>query len=123
MRAQLVLGRGSATDSLPLFGFDLGDYNELFEEKLDLMMRPLRHQPVTWSGRSRSTLKDRYLYQAIPEGNIPVWTGVGGSPASLTRAARYGLPLHARHHRRRPRPVRATDRTAPSDPGGAGPGP
>src|SRR4029077_849808 len=92
-RAQLIVGRGSLTDSFPLFGFDLADYEELFEEKLDLLVRLLRDQPVTWSGRFRSALEDQYVSPPIPEGHIPTWVGVGGSPGSVLRAARFGLPL------------------------------
>jgi probable LLM family oxidoreductase len=92
-RAQLVVGRGSLTESFPLFGFDLADYEELFEEKLDLLMRLLREQPVTWSGNFRSPLTDQVLSPPIPQGHIPTWVGVGGSPQSVIRAARFGLPL------------------------------
>jgi probable LLM family oxidoreductase len=92
-RAQLIVGRGSLTESFPLFGFDLADYEELFEEKLDLLVRLLRDQPVTWSGRFRSALEDQYVSPPIPEGHIPTWVGVGGSPSSVLRAARFGLPL------------------------------
>jgi alkanesulfonate monooxygenase SsuD/methylene tetrahydromethanopterin reductase-like flavin-dependent oxidoreductase (luciferase family) len=92
-RAQLIVGRGSLTDSFPLFGFDLADYETLFEEKLDLLMRLLRDQPVTWSGTSRSPLTDQRVYPPLPEGHLPTWVGVGGSPQSVIRAARYGLPL------------------------------
>ena len=92
-RAQLVVGRGSLTESFPLFGFDLVDYEELFEEKLDLLMKLLREQPVTWSGRFRSPLVNQYVTPALPEGHLPTWVGVGGSPQSVVRAARYGLPL------------------------------
>ena len=92
-RAQLIVGRGSATDSFPLFGFDLADYEELFEEKLDLLVRLLRDQPVTWSGNFRSPLTDQLVSPSIPAGHIPTWVGVGGSPHSVLRAARYGLPL------------------------------
>jgi probable LLM family oxidoreductase len=92
-RAQLIVGRGSATESFPLFGFDLADYEELFEEKLDLLVRLLRDQPVTWSGAFRSPLTDQLVSPPIPEGHIPTWVGVGGSPQSVLRAARYGLPL------------------------------
>jgi probable LLM family oxidoreductase len=92
-RAQLVVGRGSAIESFPLFGFDLDDYEELFEEKLDLLARLLRDQPVTWSGAFRSPLTDQLVSPPIPEGHIPTWVGVGGSPESVLRAARYGLPL------------------------------
>jgi probable LLM family oxidoreductase len=92
-RAQLVVGRGSLTESFPLFGFDLADYETLFEEKLDLLTRLLRDQPVTWSGTVRSPLTDQYLSPPLPQGHLPTWVGVGGSPQSVIRAARYGLPL------------------------------
>jgi probable LLM family oxidoreductase len=92
-RAQLIVGRGSLTDSFPLFGFDLADYEELFEEKLDLLTRLLRDQPVTWSGTFRSPLTHAYLSPPLPEGHLPTWVGVGGSPQSVIRAARFGLPL------------------------------
>src|SRR5207245_2920333 len=92
-RAQLIVGRGSLTDSFPLFGFDLADYEQLFEEKLDLLVRLLREQPVTWSGNFRSSLTDQFVSPPIREGRIPTWVGVGGSPQSVVRAARFGLPL------------------------------
>jgi probable LLM family oxidoreductase len=92
-RAQLIVGRGSLTESFPLFGYDLADYEELFEEKLDLLTRLLRDQPVTWSGSFRSPLTNQYLSPPLPEGHLPTWVGVGGSPQSVIRAARYGLPL------------------------------
>jgi len=92
-RAQLIVGRGSLTESFPLFGFDLADYEELFEEKLDLLVRLLRGQPVTWSGKFRSALTDQFVSPPIPDGHIPTWVGVGGSPQSVVRAARFGLPL------------------------------
>src|ERR1700736_1109910 len=92
-RAQLVVGRGSLTESFPLFGFDLADYETLFEEKLDLLTRLLRQQPVTWSGTVRSPLTDQYVSPPLPAGHLPTWVGVGGSPQSVVRAARYGLPL------------------------------
>src|ERR1700674_4905716 len=92
-RAQPVVGRGALTQSFPLFGFDLADYEELFEEKLDLLTRLLREQPVTWSGKFRSPLVNQYVTPALPQGHLPTWVGVGGSPQSVVRAARYGLPL------------------------------
>src|SRR6476620_8275922 len=92
-RAQLLVGRGSLTDSFPLFGFDLADYEELFEEKLDLLTRLLGEQPVTWSGNFRPALTKQFVSPPIPEGHIPTWVGVGGSPQSVVRAARFGLPL------------------------------
>src|ERR1700755_1750050 len=87
-RAQLIVGRGSSTESFPLFGYDLDDYEQLFEEKLDLLVRLLRDQPVTWSGDFRSPLRDQLVTPPLPEGHIPTWVGVGGSPQSVMRAAR-----------------------------------
>ena len=92
-RAQLIVGRGSLTESFPLFGFDLADYEDLFEEKLDLLVRLLREQPVTWSGNYRSAVTNQFLSPPIPAGHIPTWVGVGGTPQSVVRAARFGLPL------------------------------
>jgi probable LLM family oxidoreductase len=92
-RAQLIVGRGSLTDSFPLFGFDLADYEELFEEKLDLLVRLLSNQPVTWEGKFRSALTNQFVSPPIPDRHIPTWVGVGGSPESVVRAARFGLPL------------------------------
>jgi probable LLM family oxidoreductase len=92
-RAQLIVGRASSPESFPLFGFDLDAYETLFEEKLDLLTRLLRDQPVTWAGTVRSPLNGQHVQPAIASGGIPTWVGVGGSPESVTRAARYGLPL------------------------------
>jgi alkanesulfonate monooxygenase SsuD/methylene tetrahydromethanopterin reductase-like flavin-dependent oxidoreductase (luciferase family) len=92
-RAQLILGRASATESFPLFGYDLADYEQLFEEKLDLFMRLQGEEPVTWSGSTRAPLHEQTLHPRMREGGIPTWIGVGGSPESVVRAARYGLPL------------------------------
>ena len=92
-RAQLIVGRGSLTESFPLFGFDLAEYEELFEEKLDLLTRLLRQQPVTWSGKFRTALTDQVVSPPIAESHIPTWVGVGGTPDSVIRAARFGLPL------------------------------
>jgi probable LLM family oxidoreductase len=92
-RAQLVLGRASATESFPLFGYDLADYEELFEEKLELFMKLQLEQSVTWSGTTRAPLVEQTLHPRMRPGGIPTWIGVGGSPNSVIRAARYGLPL------------------------------
>ncbi|MER7441861.1 LLM class flavin-dependent oxidoreductase [Micromonospora avicenniae] len=92
-RAQIVLGRASATESFPLFGYDLADYERLFEEKLDLFVRLQQDEPVTWSGTVRSPLVGQRLHPRMRPGGIPTWIGVGGSPNSVIRAARYGLPL------------------------------
>src|SRR6476661_4275204 len=74
-RAQLIVGRGSATESFPLFGFDLADYEELFEEKLDLLVRLLRDQPVTWSGAFRTPLTDQLVGPPVSSGHLPTWVG------------------------------------------------
>jgi probable LLM family oxidoreductase len=92
-RAEVILGRGSFTESFPLFGYDLSQYNALFEEKLDLFVKLLDHQPVTWSGRTRSALTSQTIYPPIENGRLRTWVGVGGSPESVIRAARHGLPL------------------------------
>lgn len=92
-RAEVILGRGSFTESFPLFGFELRDYETLFEEKLDLFVEILKEQPVTWSGSTRPALNDMRIFPPIEEGHLKAWIGVGGSPQSVVRAARYGLPL------------------------------
>src|SRR5437879_5364246 len=78
-RAQLIVGRGARTDSFPRFGFDLGDYETLFEEKLDLLMRLIRDQPVTWSGTVRSPLTEQYVSPPLPGGHLPTSVGVGAA--------------------------------------------
>jgi len=92
-RAEVILGRGSFTESFPLFGFDLGQYQELFEEKLDLFVELLKQAPVTWQGNLRPPLKDQSIYPPVERGTLKTWIGVGGSPESVVRAAHYDLPL------------------------------
>ena len=92
-RAEVILGRGSFTESFPLFGYDLADYETLFEEKLDLFVRLLDEGPVTWSGTTRAALEDRQVHPRTGSGRLTTWIGVGGSPESVIRAARHGLPL------------------------------
>jgi probable LLM family oxidoreductase len=92
-RAEVILGRGSFTESFPLFGYDLADYEALFEEKLDLFVKLLEQRPVTWSGDTRSALTNQMVYPAVESGRLRAWVGVGGSPESVVRAARHGLPL------------------------------
>jgi probable LLM family oxidoreductase len=92
-RAEVILGRGSFTESYPLFGYDMQQYEELFEEKLALFAELLKSAPVTWSGRTRSALTTETVYPPIEHGSLRTWVGVGGSPESVVRAARYGLPL------------------------------
>lgn len=92
-RAEVILGRGSFTESFPLFGHDLGDYERLFEEKLDLFSHLLTESPVTWSGTVRPPLIEQNVYPHTESGHLRTAIGVGGSPESVVRAARYGLPL------------------------------
>ena len=92
-RAEIMLGRGSFTESFPLFGLDLHLYEELFEEKLELFAELLKEKPVTWSGSLRAPLENQEVYPKTEGGSIPAWVGVGGSPESVVRAAKYGLPL------------------------------
>ncbi|GIG30404.1 LLM class flavin-dependent oxidoreductase [Cellulomonas marina] len=92
-RAEITVGRGSFTESFPLFGYDLTDYEVLFEEKLDLLVRLRDEGPVTWSGTTRAGLTDQRVFPTTERGCLPVWVGVGGSPESVVRTARHGLPL------------------------------
>jgi len=92
-RAQAILGRGSFTESFPLFGYDLTDYDVLFEEKLDLFAKLLDEEPVTWSGTMRPALSGAEVFPRTESGRLDTWVGVGGSPQSVVRTARYGLPL------------------------------
>ncbi|MFD8078352.1 LLM class flavin-dependent oxidoreductase [Streptomyces sp. NPDC059718] len=92
-RAEVILGRGSFTESFPLFGYDLSDYDVLFEEKIELFAKLLDEKPVTWSGTTRAPLKDADVFPKTESGRLKTWVGVGGSPQSVVRTARYGLPL------------------------------
>ena len=92
-RAEVILGRGSFTESYPLFGYEMSNYEQLFEEKLALFAELLKGKPVTWSGATRSALDNQIVYPPIESGTLRTWVGVGGSPESVIRAARYGLPL------------------------------
>lgn len=92
-RAEVILGRGSFTESYPLFGFDLIRYDEWFEDKLALFVELLKNDPVTWKGTTRTPLTNQRVYPRIESGRLTTWVGVGGSPESVVRAARYGLPL------------------------------
>ncbi|MFF4594354.1 LLM class flavin-dependent oxidoreductase [Amycolatopsis sp. CA-161197] len=92
-RAEIILGRGSFTESFPLFGYDLSDYDKLFEEKIDLFVRLLDEKPVTWSGTLRPALDAADVFPKTESGRLTTWVGVGGSPQSVIRTAHYGLPL------------------------------
>jgi probable LLM family oxidoreductase len=92
-RAEVMLGRGSFVESFPLFGFDLDKYEELFNDKLDLFAAVLTEHPVTWQGATRAPLKNQSVYPKTQSGRLKTWIGVGATPQSVIRAARYGLPL------------------------------
>lgn len=92
-RAEVILGRGSFTESYPLFGYDMSKYELLFEEKLELFADLLDGGPVTWSGSTRAALTGQHVYPTLEHGRLRTWIGVGGSPESVLRAARYGFPL------------------------------
>ncbi|WP_022882213.1 LLM class flavin-dependent oxidoreductase [Gryllotalpicola ginsengisoli] len=91
-RAEVIMGRGSFTESFPLFGFDLADYEQLFEEKLGLWAKLLEEKPVTWRGRTRAPLTDADVFPKTEHG-LTTYVGVGGSPESVVRTARYGFRL------------------------------
>ncbi|MEO6637759.1 MAG: LLM class flavin-dependent oxidoreductase [Ginsengibacter sp.] len=92
-RAEIVAGRGSFIESFPLFGFDLNDYDELFAEKLNLLLTIRDNEFVTWSGKFRPALKNQAIYPRPQKDKLPIWLGVGGTPASFVRAGQLGMPL------------------------------
>src|SRR6201993_859174 len=92
-RAEMVVGRGSFTDSFPLFGFRLEDYDSLFAEKLDLLLKIRDNEHVTWSGKHRPALTGQGVYPRPVQDPLPIWLGVGGTPPSFARAGALGLPL------------------------------
>src|SRR3954454_7235338 len=92
-RAEIMAGRGSFIESFPLFGYDLDDYDELFESKLDLLLRLCESEVVTWEGPLRAPLHGAGVYPRPVQERLPVWIAVGGTPNSVLRAATLGLPL------------------------------
>lgn len=92
-RAEIMVGRGSFIESYPLFGYDLQDYDELFSEKLDLLLKVNQAEKITWNGKLRPSFKDRGIYPRPYQNSLPVWIAAGGTPASAVRAANLGLPL------------------------------
>lgn len=92
-RAEMVVGRGSSIEAFPLFGYDLQDYDSLFEEKLDLLLKIRESEHVKWSGKYRPALNGEGVYPRPVQSPLPVWLGVGGTPASFVRAGLLGLPL------------------------------
>ena len=92
-RAEIVAGRGSFTESFPLFGFNLDDYDAIFSEKLELLLKIRDNEFVTWSGKFRPSLNNQAIYPRPQQAKLPIWLGVGGTPASFERAGRLGMPL------------------------------
>ncbi len=92
-RAEMVVGRGSFTEAFPLFGLNLHDYDQLFTEKLDLLLNIRKNEFVTWSGKFRASLHKQPIYPRPLQKKLPIWLGVGGTPASFARAGTLGLPL------------------------------
>ena len=92
-RAELVVGRGSSVEAYPLFGFSLNDYDALFQEKLDLLLKIRDNEFVSWSGRFRPAISNLPVYPRAVQHKLPVWLGVGGTPESFIRAGQLGLPL------------------------------
>src|SRR5690554_4886428 len=92
-RIEITAGRGSSTESFPLFGYDLGQYDQLYSEKLDLLLNINADESVTWSGSVRPGLNDAAVVPRPAAGSLPIWLGTGGSPTSSVRAGRLGLPV------------------------------
>ncbi len=92
-RAEIMAGRGSFIESFPLFGYDLNDYDELFEEKLQLLLAINENEKVTWKGKHRASINNLGVYPRPYHDKLPIWIAIGGTPASVLRAAKLGLPL------------------------------
>lgn len=92
-RAEIIAGRGSFTESFPLYGYDLDDYNELFEEKLNLLVKINKENPITWKGDHRAALNNQQVLPRAVNNNLDIWIAVGGTPESVLRAAKLGLPV------------------------------
>jgi probable LLM family oxidoreductase len=92
-RAEIMAGRGSFIESFPLFGYDLEDYDELFTEKLDLLLKLNKSEKISWKGKHRPSIENRGVYPRPYQSSIPIWLAAGGTPASAVRAATLGLPL------------------------------
>ena len=112
-RIDLVVGRGSFTEAFPLFGLDLADYDSLFAEKLDLLLKIRDEVHVTWSGQHRPALTGQGVYPRPVQNPLPIWVGVGGTPESFVRAGPARAAAHGRDHRRRTAPVRPAGRPLP----------
>jgi alkanesulfonate monooxygenase SsuD/methylene tetrahydromethanopterin reductase-like flavin-dependent oxidoreductase (luciferase family) len=99
-RAEMVVGRGSFSESFPLFGFQFEDYDQLFKEKLELLLQIRKEEIINWSGRFRAPLQDQRITPRPFQNKIPIWLGVGGTPASFARAGSLGTALDGRNYRR-----------------------
>jgi probable LLM family oxidoreductase len=92
-RAEIVVGRGSSVEGFPLFGFNLDEYDQIFAEKLDLLLKIRANETISWQGNYRAALHEQAVYPRPLQANMPIWLGVGGTPASFVRAGRLGMPL------------------------------
>jgi probable LLM family oxidoreductase len=92
-RAELMAGRGSFIESFPLYGYDLNDYNTLFDEKLELLLKINKENPITWTGKFRAPLKEQQVLPRAVNNDLTIWVAVGGTPESVVRAGRLGLPV------------------------------
>src|SRR5688572_13713595 len=92
-RAELMAGRGSFIESFPLYGYNLNDYNTLFDEKLELLLKINKENPITWNGKFRAPLQDQQVLPRAVNNNLNIWVAVGGTPESVVRAGRLGLPV------------------------------
>lgn len=92
-RAELVAGRGSFIESFPLFGYDLKDYDALFEEKLELLLKINKENPITWNGKFRAVLNDQEILPRAVNDELNIWVAIGGTPESVLRAGKFGLPV------------------------------
>src|SRR6059036_4327445 len=121
-RAEMVVGRGSSIEAFPLFGFDLDDYDALFAEKLDLLLKIRENEHVHWSGKFRPALTGQGIYPRPAQNPLPIWLGVGGTPESFVRAGMLGLPLMATIKGSPNMPARTNDSGVPPTPSHIGNG-
>ena len=112
-RAEIVAGRGSSVEAFPLFGFDLDDYDSLYAEKLDLLLKIRGNTHVHWTGKHRPALTGQAVYPRLLQDPLPIWVGVGGTPASFVRARHARASADGCHHWRRTKAVSASDRSVP----------
>ena len=92
-RAEIMIGRGSFIESFPLFGYNLNDYEELFNEKLQMLLKINKHEIISWEGKLRPSLEETGIYPRVENGELPIWIATGGTPESSLRAGAFGLPI------------------------------